>query len=47
MESIPTFVARWGGTCPWCGGKVQPGDDASYDYEDRMVHLACGKLGER
>lgn len=44
MTATPTFVVKWPELCRWCGDRIVPGDEGSYDLDDYVCHLACREL---
>lgn len=46
-ENLPRFIAKWGRPCPWCSADIVPGDEASFDFEDRLVHYGCRLVVQR
>jgi hypothetical protein len=44
MSATPRFTVKWAGECAWCGEEIVPGDEGSYDLDDRVCHLVCREL---
>jgi hypothetical protein len=40
-EELMPFTATYGGTCGDCGLRIKPGDDATYNSDDTLVHDSC------
>ena len=42
------WQAQYYSTCPACGEKVEPGDEAVFNDNDQVVHVECydGELWE-
>jgi len=34
------FTAKFPGVCDNCGGRIEPGDDATYE-DDELIHARC------
>jgi hypothetical protein len=40
------FTARYQGRCFICGGRIEPGDSATFTDDDELAHPDCEDVGE-